>query len=137
MLIVEYDGLEGHAFPDGVIVDKVRGVLKSYFDMKCPDEYKVTTSNGAFIDAVRLAVLEDKISHKEVKFKFKDELIDVDFMGNLREWPKGFSDAYEDILFRILEMGTAKDEARLKRKKEAGDGFIRTDGNTETPAGDS
>lgn len=60
------------------------------------------TNQEIMIDCVRLCILEGKIPHKEVEFRFGDKIIFPDKYGHLDWWPVGFCDYRDNITNRLL-----------------------------------
>lgn len=96
-LIVEYDPDNGAALSDNA--------SKEYVDYaigrKSVTQY-ITVSTTLLIALFRCAIVQKKIKHNEIKFKFKEKIIDVDKYGMCKEWPKGFGDADIDAMEILL-----------------------------------
>lgn len=57
------------------------------------------------ITRARVAVCEADLFCVDVAFEFQGELLHPDPDGRLAHWPRGFCDAEEDLLFRLLDGG--------------------------------
>jgi len=103
-LIIEFNGDNGIALPDNKSQEYVDEVIAN----RATTPYVVIGTELLLI-LFRCAVIEKKIKHTDLKFMFKEKLIDVGKYGTCREWPKGFGDVGIDAL-DVLIWGQSKDK---------------------------
>lgn len=102
ILTIEYNPVDAIPVADGRCEVEVSRIIDIFRDVN--GAYKWAVSSSLMIDYFRLAVVQGKISHEELRFKFKDEIITVHENGSLSHWPKGFCD-YLDIVIRKIITG--------------------------------
>jgi hypothetical protein len=61
------------------------------------------TSQELIIDYVRLFIVLEEISHRDVEFRFKDNVMYPDKYGHLDCWPTGFCDYRDNLTNRLLQ----------------------------------
>lgn len=76
------------------------------------DKTHYTTSTDSLITAFKLLIAEEKIPYDGIRFVFENEELMINKMGEFENYPKGFCDTEQDMLFRILK-------SRRRRRKEA------------------
>ena len=101
MIKITYDSMSPNSVPDGWCeagVDAIIGVVKLHLN----DELEMTFSTENIFSSVRLAVLRDRIDHRQVVFCYKKEILTLNKYGVPNRWPDGFIDhnmkACEDLL---------------------------------------
>jgi hypothetical protein len=99
-LLVYYEPNGAHARSDG----EMEAHLNERIDIVNNTEQIIVvfTSNFLYIEEVRMAICQGRISHELVEFHFEDHIINSTKEGRLDEWPKGFGDRTEEILCAIL-----------------------------------
>jgi hypothetical protein len=114
MLTIEYkEG--GIAVADKHAEQSARRVWKSYEDSKAAmrvdiDHLVYSTIN--IVTAFRMLVAEGLIPHNDIEFKYKDELLKLDKLGQfIGGYPIGFWDTERDFLKRMHE--ARKDKSRI------------------------
>lgn len=94
MKIIEYSD-QGVAYPDHRAEEIAKEFLLSDDDYIC-----VSTEN--IITATRALVKEKLIPYDQVRFLFREEPLAMDRGAGLYHWPRGFCDATEGWLMRLL-----------------------------------
>lgn len=103
-LTVEFNGDDGVVYPDNKSQKYVDDVIAN----RATTPYVVIGSD-LLLTLFRCAVVEKKIKHTDLKFMFKEKVIDIDKYGTCREWPKGFGNASLDAL-EVLVWGQDKSD---------------------------
>lgn len=103
-LIVEFNGDNGVALPDNKSQQYVDDVI-----LNREITPYVTIGTDLLITLFRCAVVEKKIKHTDLKFMFKNKIIDVGKYGTCREWPKGFGDVSDNALDVLLALGKSQE----------------------------
>jgi hypothetical protein len=65
-------------------------------------DHKIIVSTALFITAVRVHINEGLVPCEEVEFLYQGLLLRPNKDGRLQEWPNGFCDVEERLLFRLL-----------------------------------
>lgn len=87
------------------------GIPVSYFEYVEWTEYiktvhgpyiHIKVSTEMLIHSIRAEIAEGKIPHTEIRFLYDDNYLYPGKDGRLEWWPKGFCDAQEIILGRII-----------------------------------
>jgi len=106
MLIIEYDPESTVCVPDSKVLDmakKYNNCAKNY------PETHLIFGQGLVIDAFRVLVTLKEIDYKEIRFKFKDQIMMVDRNGRLNIWPRGFCDITDSFLDILLDCEMEKE----------------------------
>jgi hypothetical protein len=105
-LFVFYEPNSAHARSDG----EMEADLNKRIDLINNTEQNVFifTSNFLYIDEVRMAISQGRLSHEVVEFHFNDITINSNQDGELDEWPKGFGDRTSEILCAIVKNRIAR-----------------------------
>jgi hypothetical protein len=98
---VYYEPNGAHSLADGEMEDH----LNKRIDIVNSTEQRVFVfvSNFSYIDEVRMAISQGRLSHEIVEFHFNGIVISSDQDGNLDKWPKGFGDRTSKILCAIVQ----------------------------------
>ena len=109
MLIIEYDPIKGKTISDGLVEKWANNILKKYTEFKAIKIVKeetvimnITVGLSIMVDAIRVLIAKGKLSHKEVLCKFERQIIRIDKYGTMSDYPKGFCDAHNNILIKLL-----------------------------------
>jgi len=100
-LIVNYDPINGEVVADGKVASYVRDMIATAKVFLKSIEYSVGTS--LIVEEIRALIHEGTISHEDVVLKFKGEELNIDSQGYIDYWPRGFCDASDNILNRLLK----------------------------------
>lgn len=107
ILTLIYDADFGTPHRDGTlnnVVDTTIEVLKL-------SDTTITTATENILHAFRLAVRQNRISHKNIAivYRFRDDgprpvdmCIPIDRQGNLWSWPEGFADYQDKIILQLI-----------------------------------
>jgi predicted ATPase len=98
-LTINYDPVNGEVEPDGKVFSYVKHLAVV---AEARQALEVTVGSLLIIDEIRALILEGALPYKDITFKFEGKELRVDKYGNLNSWPKGFCDAYENILERLV-----------------------------------
>lgn len=86
---------------DGEAIGDCQADLKAREFLKSGEEY-IKVGSEVFINAIRVLIYTRRFPHTEVKILFKGMVIDIDYRGQLRDWPPGFCDTYEKAFHQLL-----------------------------------
>jgi hypothetical protein len=107
MIKIIYDAMNMNSVPDGWCeagVDVIIGLVPLHLD----DELEMTFSTENIFSSVRLAVLRDRIDHRQVVFCYKNEILTLNKYGVPSRWPDGFLDHNARICEDLLRGGLKK-----------------------------
>lgn len=97
---------DGQAISDFEIEDWANDIVKesqtpiSNFTGERVIERKV--SNELAINQIRVFIKQGKLNHSEVVFVYNGSELKPDKNGRLENWPKGFCDHTENMLYTLL-----------------------------------
>lgn len=113
MLTVEYS-VQGIPNAD---LDSEKLAMSLYEDSLYHKDITYHTSTESLILAIRVLIAEKNLPHNDIVFKYGEEILKIDEIGQLgRSYPKGFCDAYENLLHRIVRV---KIDKAKKNKEES------------------
>lgn len=99
-ITVKYSGESAICVPDLKVHDWVDKLVRIYESQT--EDYTVVVGNEVMINAIRVAVLYERINHKDIVFSFEGEELAVDKDGRLPVWPNGFADTNVDLLQSLV-----------------------------------
>jgi hypothetical protein len=101
-LIVTYIPNGGAIYADGSIEDEVMGVYEA--SRTFPYDTNLSVSSTIFIYFLRALVAEGKIPCENVELRYNGEILEMDKNGRLAHWPRGFADAFDRALNKLLDV---------------------------------
>ena len=109
MLTVEYSR-SGYHISDFDVLEWANEKIQDYLEWKeaGKENNLLIVSSGIIIDTFRMMVVEGKISHEDIQFKFNKEMVPINEFGNPEKWPQGFGDVSQNITYRTLKAQSAK-----------------------------
>jgi hypothetical protein len=111
MIIIRYDPVDGVPVPDGAATDVVASLIELGKDGVVVASY--STDNVFF--AIRLAIVEGKVSHEEVRFEFEDSVFFANRFGAAPGAPSRFCGYTGNVAERIIRLATNKRKAEQLR----------------------
>lgn len=88
-----------HGTPSG---DAYAGrIIDAFLEQSGTVEY--TTANHSVVSALRLAIVEQRISHEDVKIVFGEQIILSNAKGELDAWPVGFCDHERNCVVAMMK----------------------------------
>lgn len=72
-------------------------------DIKAKREVYWPVPSEIAIRRLRVGIAEGVISPNDITFRFEGKTVEVDRWGRVFNWPKGFCEATQDYLDRLLE----------------------------------
>lgn len=109
MITIEYKE-HGVTFSDFKAEETARSFC--YLHNKTKEDALYIVSNECIVDAMKLMVLEGAVSHNDVQFKFNDEILKINELGEIEKYPKGFCDQNQEIMRKVVYLRREK----LKQK---------------------
>lgn len=117
MLKIIYHPTLGAAVPDGRLEQTVADIIRRYHLDNDKNIY--LTSSELLIDAFRVAVVEGQINCKDIVFSYNNEEdIRVDNYGTLSDYPQGFLETHNGLLFRLIKFRADARKATSKEKEQ-------------------
>lgn len=104
MITIEY-GPNGKTISDFEIEYWKNFVVK-YIESK--QNFEILVSNEIMIHSIRALIAGEKISCKDVAFKYKDKIFFANEYGAIENWPRGFAELSIDVCEEILSYTTNK-----------------------------
>ncbi|ASD52008.1 hypothetical protein KNT64_gp056 [Pseudomonas phage PspYZU05] len=113
MITLVYDPMSGISMADGKMKMWVDSVAER--NKEEPDnELIITIGSDLLFQCFRIAVIEDKIHHDQIRLKVKDQFIPFNTYGNISE-PRLMPDFQYDLVTEIVKKVLAK--KNLKKKE--------------------
>ena len=98
---IKYDPINGFVTPDANIEECIKNYITT-FEVSSEYTYTISVGSELLIDAFRVAIREDKVSHEVVEFEFEDQILKPDSNARLDHWPRGFGDIHSNFFRRLL-----------------------------------
>jgi len=76
-------------------------IVNAFLEQSGLVEY--STANHSVVNALRLAIVEQRISHTDVKFLFGEQTILSNAKGELDAWPVGFCDHDRNCVVAMMK----------------------------------
>ncbi len=108
MLRLTYDALGGMPFRDGEVEHYLAAVITGLTEL--PDvDLNLHTATENLINAVRVAVLDGRLSVVQVELLYLDHMehrltpIQLTYRGRILDWPNGFCDTNANYTRRLVD----------------------------------
>lgn len=100
MLTVIYCPYTGPVFPDKIIEIKVRETIEEY--NRGQENLRVYTGSELMLRTYQVAVKDNKIEHKKIRFQFVDRYIYLDKRGTCSSYEDNFMSFVNTLLFKLI-----------------------------------
>lgn len=102
MLKITYDPNNGVAVPDGKTAEWTDAIIAKWIEDGKP-ETDITIGSSMIVDQFRVRVVRGVLDASELVFLFEHWGIYVYGSGRCTDWPRGFCDYTDALLWEILD----------------------------------
>lgn len=95
MITLVYDDMYGTVMPEA----RVEGWVNSFIDDHNGYDVPITYGQELILNYFRLAIVEGRLDHNDIRVQYQDELISINEKGRLSRWP--MPDRLCDVLSKL------------------------------------